>query len=44
MNEKKRRGRDEWEASRRSVRLEMGRGGLDGAVIICVCHAASRSS
>lgn len=37
-------GRDEWEASRRSVCPEMGQGGCDGAVIICVCHATGRSS
>ncbi len=30
--------------SRRSVIPEMGRGRRDGAVIICVCRAAGRSS
>lgn len=36
MNEK-RGGKDEWVASRRSVRPEMGQGRRDGAMIICVC-------
>lgn len=36
MNEKG-GGKDEWVASRRSVRPEMGQGRRDGAMIICVC-------